>query len=53
VEALQNGQLFGVLLPEKKYPLVATRDVGDVAARWLLDRSWSGHQVRGCTAPRT
>jgi len=46
-EALQNGQLFGVLLPEKKYPLVATRDVGDVAARWLLDRSWSGHQVRG------
>ncbi len=47
VEALKNGQLFGVLPPEKKYPLVATRDVGDVAARWLLDRTWRGHQVRG------
>jgi uncharacterized protein YbjT (DUF2867 family) len=47
IEALKNGQLFGVLVPEKKYPLVATCDVGDVAARWLLDSSWSGHQVRG------
>jgi uncharacterized protein YbjT (DUF2867 family) len=51
VEALKNGQLFGVLLPDKKYPLVATRDIGDVAARWLLDPNWSGHQVRGVHGP--
>jgi uncharacterized protein YbjT (DUF2867 family) len=50
-EALKNGQLFGVLPPDKKYPLVATRDLGDVAARWLLDPSWSGHQVRGVHGP--
>lgn len=51
VEAVKNGQLFGVLPPDKKYPLVATRDVGDVAARWLLDSTWTGHQVRGVHGP--
>ncbi|NOK15494.1 NmrA family NAD(P)-binding protein [Corallococcus carmarthensis] len=47
VEALKHGQLFTLLPPDKKYPLVATRDVGDVAARWLLDSTWTGHHVRG------
>lgn len=51
LEALKNGQLFGVLPPDKKYSLVATRDLGDVAARWLLDSSWSGHQVQGVHGP--
>lgn len=51
VEALNGGQLFGVLQKDKKYPLVAARDVGDLAARWLLDPGWSGHQVRGVHGP--
>jgi uncharacterized protein YbjT (DUF2867 family) len=51
VEALKSGHLFGVLPPSKKYPLVATRDLGDIAARWLLDTSWTGHQVRGVHGP--
>ncbi|MFO0747318.1 MAG: NAD(P)H-binding protein [Myxococcota bacterium] len=51
LDALRQGQLFGVLRPDKTYPLVAARDVGDVAARWLLDASWSGHQVRGVHGP--
>ena len=51
VDALKGGQLFGVLQKDKKYPLVATRDLGDVAARWLLDPGWSGHQVRGVHGP--
>jgi uncharacterized protein YbjT (DUF2867 family) len=51
VEALQGGQLFGVLQKDKKYPLVATRDLGDIAAGWLLDAGWSGHQVRGVHGP--
>lgn len=50
-EALKQGRLFGVLPADKKYPLVATRDLGDVAARWLRDTSWSGHQVRGVHGP--
>lgn len=51
VEALRSGQLFGVLPRAKKYPLVATRDLGDAAAGWLLDPSWRGHQVRGVHGP--
>ena len=47
IEPLKGGQLFGVLSPDKKYPLVAARDVGEVAARWLLDTRWLGHQTRG------
>lgn len=51
VDALRNGQLFGVLAPDKKYPLVTARDVGDVAAKWLLDPTWTGHHVRGVHGP--
>ncbi len=51
VDALRGGQLFGVLAPEKKYPLVTARDVGDVAAKWLLDPTWVGHHVRGVHGP--
>lgn len=51
IDALKSGELFGVLPPAKTYPLVATRDVGDVAAKWLLDGSWSGHHVRGVHGP--
>lgn len=51
IETLRRGQLFGVLPFDKKYPLVTARDVGEVAARWLLDPNWSGHQVRGVHGP--
>ena len=51
VEALKNGQLFGVLPPTKRYPLVTARDLGDVAAKWLLDPTWIGHLVRGVHGP--
>lgn len=43
----QAGAVFQPLSPEQRAPLVATRDIGDVAARWLADRAWSGHHVRG------
>jgi uncharacterized protein YbjT (DUF2867 family) len=49
---LKNGLFFGASLPEKKYPLVATRDIGDVAAKWLLDETWSGHRVQGVHGPQ-
>lgn len=51
LESLKNGQLFGVLPPEKKYPLVAAQDVGGVAAKWLADSTWNGHHVRGVHGP--
>src|SRR4029077_6412715 len=33
-------------------PWVATRDVADAAAKWILDRSWSGHRIAPVSGPR-
>lgn len=46
------GQIFLPIPGGKKWPLVATADIADKAAAWLLDRSWTGHHRVGCTAPR-
>jgi uncharacterized protein YbjT (DUF2867 family) len=51
IPTLKNGQLFGANPPDKKYPVVATRDIGDAAARWLLDDKWTGHRVQGVDGP--
>lgn len=47
-----SGAIFGHFPPDLAFPQVATRDIGDVAARWLLDQGWSGHQVAGIHGPR-
>jgi uncharacterized protein YbjT (DUF2867 family) len=51
VATLKEGRLFGTLEPGQKAPLVATRDIGDVAARWLLDSKWTGRRVVGVQGP--
>jgi uncharacterized protein YbjT (DUF2867 family) len=44
---IQEMGIFGhALLPELKIPMAATRDVGDHAARRLLDLDFSGKQIR-------
>jgi uncharacterized protein YbjT (DUF2867 family) len=43
----EHGTIFMSLRPDLSLAMVATRDIGDVAARWLLDTGWSGHHVRG------
>jgi uncharacterized protein YbjT (DUF2867 family) len=48
---LKEGRLFGTNPPDKKYPLVATRDIGDAAAHWLLDEKWTGHRTVGVDGP--
>jgi len=40
------GMVGGALLPDMKLPMIATRDVGDYAARRLLDLDFSGKQTR-------
>ena len=40
------GMVAGALLPDLKQPMIATRDVGDYAARRLLDLDFSGRQTR-------
>jgi len=42
-----DGAVYMPLPPERRLPMVATRDVGDVAADLLLDDAWRGHVVRG------
>ncbi len=48
----QTGSIFGAQPGDLAFPQVATQDIGDVAARWLLDASWSGHPVIGIHGPR-
>ena len=43
-EAIKNqGMFFSPMSGDRKFPTCATRDIADVAAKLLLDRSWSGH----------
>jgi uncharacterized protein YbjT (DUF2867 family) len=40
----QQGTFFGILAPDRKAPTVATKDIAAVAARFLLDDSWTGQE---------
>lgn len=46
------GQIFLPIPGGKRWPLVATADIADKAAAWLLDRSWSGHHRVGVHGPK-
>ncbi|HTJ69543.1 MAG TPA: NAD(P)H-binding protein [Actinospica sp.] len=37
-----QGVISDLFAPDRRLPVVATRDIGDVAATLLLDRDWSG-----------
>jgi len=45
------GAVFGVFDGDARLPIVATRDIGDLAASWLTDGSWFGHYVIGSHGP--
>jgi uncharacterized protein YbjT (DUF2867 family) len=47
ISMIQGMGIFGhALLPDLKMPMIATRDVGDYAARRLLELDFSGKQTR-------
>jgi uncharacterized protein YbjT (DUF2867 family) len=47
IDMIQGMGLFGhALLPNLKLPMIATRDVGDYAAKRLLNLDFSGKQTR-------
>ncbi len=48
----ESGAIYGLFDPDLAFPQVAAGDIGDVAARWLLDASWRGHHVAGVHGPR-
>src|SRR5262245_14941965 len=52
IETIKNdGAIYQPLPGDIPYPIIATRDIGDVAARLLIETNWSGHQVRGLHGP--
>ncbi|HEX5085066.1 MAG TPA: NmrA family NAD(P)-binding protein [Blastocatellia bacterium] len=52
IEPIRNdGAIYFPLPGDLPYPLVATQDIGDVAAQLLLKTGWSGHQARGLHGP--
>ena len=48
----QSGSVFGAFPPALAFAQVATCDIGDVAARWLLEAGWTGQPVVGVHGPR-
>ena len=45
VQPIKNqGIFFGPLDPDRKDPYCSTVDIATVAAKWLLDSSWTGQQ---------
>ena len=48
-----QGAMYGVLPGDSQQQNVATRDIADVATRWLTDATWSGHHTVGAHGPTT
>ena len=48
-----QGMFFSPIAGDRKLPTCATRDIAAVAARLLLDPSWSGRAACRCSGPRT
>jgi uncharacterized protein YbjT (DUF2867 family) len=52
IEPIRNdGAVYQSLPGDLPYPIIATQDIGDVAAQLLLDKNWTGHRVRGLHGP--
>jgi uncharacterized protein YbjT (DUF2867 family) len=46
-----QGMFFSTVSPDRKLPTCATRDIAAVAARLLLDHSWSGQDTVAVLGP--
>ncbi len=46
-----QGAIYGVSAGDTPFALVATSDIGDVAAKWLIDATWTGHHIVGSHGP--
>ena len=53
LELIRNqGVFFSAISGDRKLPTCATRDIALIAARLLIDRSWSGHFAAGFLLPQ-
>jgi uncharacterized protein YbjT (DUF2867 family) len=46
-----DGAIYELLPGDLPYPFIATQDIGDVAAKLLIEKNWSGRQARGLRGP--
>ena len=52
VESIKSaGSIFLPISGSKRLPMISTRDIGEAAARRLLDTSWSGRSTMGLHGP--
>jgi uncharacterized protein YbjT (DUF2867 family) len=52
IEAIKNeGAVYSLIPGDIPYPIIATQDIGDVAAELLLETKWSGRSARGLLGP--
>jgi uncharacterized protein YbjT (DUF2867 family) len=51
VDSLRQGVLSFPYAEDHDMPWISTDDIGDVAARYLLDGSWAGHWTRNLLGP--
>lgn len=47
-----QGAIYGPYDPDLAFPQIATRDIGDAAARRLLDAGWRGQSTAALHGPR-
>src|SRR5215475_3435836 len=47
----KDGAVYSLIPDDMPYPIIATQDIGDVAAELLLQTKWSGRSARGLLGP--
>jgi len=47
----RDGAIYELIPGDIPYPIIATQDIGDVAAELLLETKWSGRTIRGLHGP--
>jgi len=45
------GRISLPISAARRYPMIATRDIGGVAAQRLMNRNWTGHSIRELHGP--
>jgi uncharacterized protein YbjT (DUF2867 family) len=52
IESIRTANsIFNPVRPDASLPMIATRDIAEVAANYLRARDWTGRQVRGLHGP--
>jgi uncharacterized protein YbjT (DUF2867 family) len=47
----RDGAIYELIPGEIAYPFIATQDIGEIAAKLLLETTWSGQSIRGLHGP--